>query len=394
MTARNHVTRRETAPSTRPIRMIVGYAPAAPRHSLTHADPPALSFTSKPRQAQFRRIVMLKRVIKACSMAAAAALLLAAPAHSQTTFKVSQVFPSTHWHWTEGMKIFTEAAEAASGGKIKFEVYHAGQLGKETTSTVTSGLAQLGLLVPSYEPAKLPLTSVMELPGFHSSSCEGTAKYWQLAKDGGALQEAEYKRLGVRPLYVILLAPYQVMTTTRKVAGLEDLSGLKIRALGAAMDQSVRLLGGIPVRVTSNELYDALTRGTVDGGFWPIGSTRTVGLDNTFKFAVQGPRLGAGSTFFAINEKVWSGLDAETKKALAEAGEKTQKHLCAYLDRVDAEQTEWLVKERGLTVTKLPEQELKRWHDKVAGVAEDWAKTMDSTNRPGSALLKALREAR
>ena len=54
----------------------------------------------------------------------------------------------------------------------------------------------------------------------------------------------------------------------------------------------------------------------------------------------------------------------------------------------------WLVKERGFTVTKLPEAELKRWHERVASVGEDWAKTMDSTNRPGTALLKALREVK
>ena len=45
-------------------------------------------------------------------------------------------------------------------------------------------------------------------------------------------------------------------------------------------------------------------------------------------------------------------------------------------------------------VTKLPEAELKRWHERVASVGEDWAKTMDSTNRPGTALLKALREVK
>ena len=215
---------------------------------------------------------MVTTSLKTAALATAAALILSVPASAQAqeTFKVSQVFPSTHWHWIEGMKIFTETVEQASGGKIKFEVYHAGQLGKETTTLVTSGLAEFGLLVPSYETAKLPLTSVAELPGMHSTACEGTAKYWNLAKEGGALYEAEYKRLGVRPLYVILLAPYQVMTAAKKISTLDDLAGLKIRASGAAIDKTIRSLGAVPVRVTSNELYDSLSRGTVDGGFWPV----------------------------------------------------------------------------------------------------------------------------
>ena len=329
--------------------------------------------------------------------AAAAIMALALPAgaaSAQTVFKITQVFPSTHWHYIEGMKIFTDAAEAASGGKIKFEVYHAGQLGKETTTTVSSGLAQFGLFVPSYEPAKMPLTSVVELPGFHATSCEGAAKFAELSKEGAPLYEQEYKRMGVKPLYMIVLAPYQVATTSKKVASLEDLAGLKIRALGAAMDQSIRQLGGVPVRVTSNEMYDALTRGTIDGGFWPIGSTRNVGLDKVFRYTVQGPRLGAGSTFFGINLRVWNGLDDATKKILTDAGRKTEQHLCKYLDDAEKNVTDWLVRERGFTVTKLPDAELQRWHERVATVGEDWAKTMDSTNRPGTALLKALRDVK
>ena len=135
------------------------------------------------------------------------------------------------------MKIFTEAATEASGGKIKFEVYHAGQLGKESTSVVTTGLAEFGLLVPSYEAAKLPLTSVSELPGLHTTSCEGSAKLWNISKEGGALFEAEYKKLGVRPIYAVVLAPYQIMTSKKKVTNLAELSGLKIRALGAGHGQ-------------------------------------------------------------------------------------------------------------------------------------------------------------
>ena len=147
-------------------------------------------------------------------------------AAQERTFKITQVFPQTHWHWTEGMKVFTEEVEKASGGKIKFETYHAAQLGKESTMLVTSGLAEMGLLVPSYETDKLPLTSVTELPGLHTNACEGTAKYWSVAKEGGALYEAEYKPLGVRPLYVIS-PPYQLMTNTKKVASLADVSGLE-----------------------------------------------------------------------------------------------------------------------------------------------------------------------
>jgi hypothetical protein len=55
--------------------------------------------------------------------------------------------------------------------------------------------------------------------------------------------------------------------------------------------------------------------------------------------------------------------------------------------------TDELVKSGDLEAVKLSDSELARWNERVAPVAEDWAKEMDSTGRPGTALLKAFREA-
>jgi TRAP-type C4-dicarboxylate transport system substrate-binding protein len=336
---------------------------------------------------------MLGHALRLAVSAAAVLLTLSAPLFAQDprTLKFAHVFPSSHWHWTESGKLFLGKVEQLTKGRIKFEAYHAGQLGKEGVGMVMSGIADIAILVPSYEPAKLPLTSVAELPGLYATSCEGTAKLWNIVKDGGSLNEAEYRKQGIKILYSIVLAPYQVMTTNKKVASLKDMAGLKVRANGAAMDKTVRALGAIPVRVTSNELYDALTRGTVDGGFWPIGSTRTVGLEKVFHYTVQGPLLGGGSTVYGMKQSVWDSLPPDIQSAFTVAAAETQKHLCEFLDRGDAEETKWLIKEQQFTATKLPVEENARWTEKVSQIADEWAKDMDSTGRPGSALLNAFR---
>jgi TRAP-type C4-dicarboxylate transport system substrate-binding protein len=331
----------------------------------------------------------------AVALAAVAALSIGvrAPAQEQKTFKFAQVFPATHWHWTESVKYFEESVTRQTNGKIQWQNYHAGQLGKEGVGMLTSGIADFAILVPSYEAAKLPLTSVSELPGLHTTSCEGTAKLWNIIKDGGALNNAEYKPLGIKIIYAIVLAPYQVMTVSKKVTTLNDLAGLKIRANGAAMDKTVRALGATPVRVTSNELYDSLTRGTVDGGFWPIGSTRNSSLEKIFHYTVQGPMLGGGSTVYGVSQKFWDSLTPDVQAAFMKAGAEAQQHLCSYLDGADESETAWLVKEQKFTATKLPAAELAKWNERVAPIAAEWAKDMDGTGRPGSVLLKAYKEA-
>lgn len=336
----------------------------------------------------------MNRTISSVALAGLLAVSTVTPVLAQEqNFRLTQVFPQTHWHWTQGMQIFTEEVTRQSNGEITFEPYHAAQLGRESTMLVTSGLADMGLLVPSYETDKLPLTSVTELPGMHTNACEGTAMYWELAKEGGALYEAEYKELGVRPLYVILLPPYQLMTRDDQINGIEDVSGLKIRANGAAMDKTIRALGATSVKVTTTELYDALSRGTIDGSFWIIGTTKLVGLENLLSYTVTGPQLGAGSTFFAISERVWQGLDEATQTILMDAGEKTMQSLCQYLDDTDARVTQELLDEGLLTITDLSDEDTAVWNDRVSGVAEEWAAEMESTGRPGTELLEAFQAA-
>ena len=82
-------------------------------------------------------------------------------------------------------------------GKVTFEVYPANQLGRDYYSLLTSGLADIAMVIPFYAGDKFPATSVTELPGLSSGSCEATGKYWELAQPAGALHHATAMRLAV-----------------------------------------------------------------------------------------------------------------------------------------------------------------------------------------------------
>jgi hypothetical protein len=52
----------------------------------------------------------------------------------------------------------------------------------------------------------------------------------------------------------------------------------------------------------------------------------------------------------------------------------------------------WLTKNLGFKAAELSKEESARWNDRVKSIGVEWAKDMDSTGRPGSALLKAYQE--
>ena len=329
------------------------------------------------------------------SLAIAASLGLAGPAAAEDgkTLKFSHVFSNTHWLWTDSFKDFEARVAERTGGKIDFVNFHAGQLGKELSSIMKSGMADMGIFVPSYEPSKLPLSSVAELPSLYSSSCEGTQKLWELAKEGGVLDKKEYEPLGVKILYVHVLHPYKLMTGKEQVATLEDVNGLKIRGNGSSMSKVVRALGGVPVQTTTSEVYDALSRGTVDGAMWPIGSTRESSLDGILQYSVEGPGFGSGAVLFGITTKAWKQLSPETQEVMQSTALEVQQELCESRDKDTVRMTQWLVAERGLKVVELSEQEVARWDSRLALIPQEWAEEMDSSGRSGSEMLKAFREA-
>ncbi|WP_323038366.1 TRAP transporter substrate-binding protein DctP [Gemmobacter sp.] len=324
----------------------------------------------------------------------AALLLGASQAMAKSrTFKFAMIFPESHFGFTQSAKVFADAVTQASNGEIKFEFYAAGQLGKNTSELVRAGLAEFGVIVPSYEPQNMPLSSVVELPNFHKTACEGSSKFWKMAQPGGALYEAEYSKLGIRPLHAYILPPYNVQTVTKRVDSLAALSGLKIRANGSAQQKTVRALGAVPVSVTSGEMYDSLSRGIVDGGMWLSLYTKSGGLENLFKFGVTGPQLGAGGgNLIAINERVWQGLDEKTRKILTDAGEIANKHKCAFLDENNQIAIDWLKANKGYEEVELSAEETARWDELASSVAKEWAAEVDASGRPGTAMVEAYRK--
>lgn len=330
-------------------------------------------------------------MFKVTTLATATAIALAAPVSAET-YKVAHVFSAKHWMFSEGITTFMNNVKELSGGAIDFEVYHAGQLGKESTVVIGSGLADMGVINASYEVEKLALSSVAELPGFHNNSCQGGRRQMAMSGEDGILHKEEYSKLGIRVVYTQVLPPYTVQTNTKVVESVEDMKGLKLRANGS-MAKAVNALGGVPLQVTSPEFYDALKRGVVDGGMWPVGSTRQVGLEDVLNHEVDGPAMGGGVATFVINEKVFQSMDKATQDLIMEAGRRTTDYMCNWLDNKDASERADMVAAGTLTVHKLSDEEAAKWSALTAHVAEEWVAEMESKGRPGKAVYAAQQEA-
>jgi TRAP-type C4-dicarboxylate transport system substrate-binding protein len=197
--------------------------------------------------------------------ALAACLAWALPANAQAPIVMKLATPTLNDGQHEFLKRFAAAAEQASNGRIKAEIYPAGQLGpvpREVEQT------QLGAIAGFVTPAEY-LDSVDSR--FQVLSASGL--FQDMNHVDRATKDPEFRKAffevgqkrGVRVAAVFLSGPAG-LDTRIPVAHLSDLKGLKIRVLASPLQMKpIAALGATPVPISLGDVLPALQQGTIDG---------------------------------------------------------------------------------------------------------------------------------
>ena len=327
---------------------------------------------------------------------AAALCATTAAASAQTvTLRVADSLPSNHIIHQIATKPFIEAVERLSQGKIKLQHFPGEQLGKakDLLMLTQSGVTDIGYVGPSYQSDKMPLSSALELPGSFSDDCQGAKALWSLTHNGGFLEKNEFTPNKVVPLVTMVLPPYQILlANNKKVATLKDLAGLKVRSAGGAMDFMVKSLDMVPVRMTPPEVYESLSRGTVDGAIFPYQSAVSYGFANKIKTGTYKENFGTVVLTYSIGVAKWQALPESARQILMKAGQEVSLSACK---KFTAAESDALKK---TTVSGMQPLVLSAADDQaLAGifgrVATDWAASLDRRGKPGTAALAAVRRA-
>ncbi len=155
---------------------------------------------------------------------------------------------------------------------------------------------------------------------------------------------------------------------------------------------TVRHLKAVPVRMPAPEVYEAVSRGTVDGGIFPMASVVSYKWGDVFKFSTIGQDFGSFVVNYVISEKRWKTLPPNVQQAMLEAGEAITMSSCQSMDQDEDSHFDKL-KSQGMTMVRLPPADENQLKTNAAAVAEEWAKGLDAKGKPALQVLKAYREA-
>jgi TRAP-type C4-dicarboxylate transport system substrate-binding protein len=334
------------------------------------------------------------KLFRKTSLALVAASLCAGGALAQTPIKIkiADSFPVGHYlpkYVTTPMIERLKANPAAKG--IEFEYYPAEQMGKakDFLALVQSGVIDIAYVAPGFVSDKMPLSVVSELPLEFTGSCQGTMAYWNLAKPGGLLDKKEFAPNGVRLLFTTVLPPYQIVTR-KPFTNLKEVEGMKIRASGSAKELVLKKLKAIPVLMPTPDVYESLSRGTIDGVLFPFNSLAPYEIHKLSKTGTIGENFGTFVANWVISEKRFQSLPPAVQQDLTAMGEQLTKSACLQIEKDEAGDIE-KVKAAGVKLTPLSPADKATVSAVMQDVAKDWADTLDKRGKSGTEVLNAFK---
>src|SRR5436190_3912121 len=255
------------------------------------------------------------------SLAAGATLSLPAPAIAQGRRELKMVTD-----WPEGLPgfypsavRFAQTVEAATGGRIKIQVFLAGRFvgPLETFDAVGAGVADMYHTYEGYfEKKSSSLHFFAAIPyGFTADELFAWVQYG----GGQELWDALSAQFNVKSLLCTSTGCQMGGWFAREVNSPEDLKGLRYR-MGVPGAEVLRRLGAIVVTLPGGEIMPALKSGAIDGSEWngpwldmAFGLHKAAGYYYYPGFHEPGTNLAVG-----INRAVWDSL-APSDRQIIEA---------------------------------------------------------------------------
>ena len=305
--------------------------------------------------------------------------------------------PPTSYGTIHANAVWLDRLEKATNNQIKIERYFGGTLvkGMDAWNATKAGVADMGWCAMGYWPGMAPLTEIMQLPFVPFKNAQQASGILRKLYRKFPEMQKEYDDVHVLVHYTAGL--YRLLTTEKQVKTLEDMKGLKIRALGGPQTDAMKALGAVPTLVPFPGVYLAMQKGVLDGTLTPIGACEIFNFHEVGKYMTH-VIIATAPFSIIMNKDKWNSLLPDVQKAIdAECGYDACRWLGKnYSDALDdagnKEIAEYEAKTgHKLTGYTLTPEELARWQ-KIGGepLWNAWVERVTEKGLPGQAVLDEL----
>lgn len=240
----------------------------------------------------------------------------------------------------------------------------------KTADGVEQGLADIGLSHIGYTPGRFPVTEILDLPLGYSSSWVGT----NVALDFLAeYQPEEWDNF--RLLLVDGGTTASINMASSPIRTLEDFQGKSMRGAGEIAD-ALKALGATPRDIPMAEVYEAMSKGTIDGLLVGAESLKSFKIADVTKYTTYAPCVGNQYLFYiAMNKNKWDSLPEDLQQIFNEVSARYQEESAVGWNLINVEGFKTAI-EQGAEFITLSDEEAARWKEAVQPVMENYVSKM------------------
>lgn len=190
----------------------------------------------------------------------------------------------------------------------------------QTYAGIRDGVVDLGFvlapLLPSDFPeAQLPINLAML--GSSGFAMAGAMTEYLLT-----CQECIAEKLKMNHVYLgsVAAGPYWILSS-RKIASLDELKGKKLRSGAAPWGRWAQEVGAVSMSITPNEIFEAMSQGTLDGAILPISELTNLRLIDIAKHVTTDAPMGTyhGMEILNMNRGTWRSLTEQQRRAVLDS---------------------------------------------------------------------------
>ena len=321
------------------------------------------------------------------TLATLAAGTIAAPAvlraQSPTTWIVYTYVPAATLAPARVMNEIVERVAKETNGQLLLKYHLGGALtikGTDITTALGDNVIQMG--DDGMQQGNVPVTGILRLPMLITNPQEFD-KALAVMKP---YVDRGYDKLGSTVLATYYY-PLQFGWSTKKLAGLDDYKGQKIRATSPEQIEFLKRFGANGLTVSAAEVPSALERGVVDGVLTAHSGGGRVWHD-LLKYTYD-----LGINFFeanlAVNKEAYAKLPAAQRETLTKAVVELAPTMTKLLFE-DEESEKAKRKAEGMIQSAATPDDYKRGAERMTDYWDDWAKRH---GKDAQEALKKVREA-
>ena len=317
------------------------------------------------------------------------AMLGWAPAGQAAEFELtySQFYSATHAQ-SKLAVAWCKEVEKRTNGRVKIQYFPGQSLtkAKQSYDGTVKGMSDIAMGVLQYTRGRFPLLEFINLPLGFTDALVATAILNEVVEK---FRPAELNDTKV--LYLVAHGPGVISTTGKMVTKMEDLKGLKIRSHGTTA-KMIAALGGTPVALPMPELYQALCKGIVQGGVFPLSSLYDWRLSEVTEYTTVAVPIAYSLGFFTVmNKAKWNALPPDIQKIIEEIdAEWLVKHAEA---RVRDENVGAMYGLRmGNYLIGVGPEAAKKWVKAVQPVIDNYIKETKDKGLPGDEVIAYVKK--